>query len=536
MTTESKKAAVQNFQEDEGLLIVKIEEEDFVWRQDICIQRSDPFRQELCRQLFRQFCYQDSSGPHEALSRLRELCHQWLRPETHTKEQILELLVLEQFLTILPGNLQTWVREHYPESGEEAVTILEDLQRGTEEAVQQVPIHGRGQEIFRKKVAPPGPVLSDQFQPMDTKTLHGPSEPQLLLECDNESENSGSISKLDINEKMESQRIISGRIMSEGSTEPQDICKSTGRIKNQWEKGPRVSWRPSSSQDGGFSKILTHKNTLTYEISHDGCERSLNLNSNELIHQKSYKHSAYDQVYIRSIGRCAKVSISITSAGIFWSLPSAREVCEKLNLQENGDRAHTYLSTAQAGRVPRNSLTLAAGRVLGREIQEAHRSVASAQVTRSQLVVQPFTVVSLGVSFGPEMAAKFLAQAPEEPNWFLEVNNEEGPDGGQGSGLRGSSPNNQHSTSTYCQQLCHKETAGPQEASILLWVFCGEWSRPEIYTKEQMVELLVLEQFLTILPEQLQTGPQEHHPEGTERAVAIVKDLEREMDEPGLQT
>lgn len=144
MTTESKKAAAQNLQEDEELLIVKIEEEDFVWKQDTCLQRSDTLRQELCRQLFRQFCYQDSPGPREALSRLRELCCQWLKPETHTKEQILELLVLEQFLTILPGDLQAWVHERYPETGEEAVTILEDLERGTDEAVLQVQ---RGWEI-----------------------------------------------------------------------------------------------------------------------------------------------------------------------------------------------------------------------------------------------------------------------------------------------------------------------------------------------------------------------------------------------------
>jgi len=42
---------------------------------------------------------------------LRELCRRWLRPETHSKEQIVELLVPEQFLTILPEKLQAWVRD-----------------------------------------------------------------------------------------------------------------------------------------------------------------------------------------------------------------------------------------------------------------------------------------------------------------------------------------------------------------------------------------------------------------------------------------
>uniref|UniRef100_A0A2K5PP83 Zinc finger and SCAN domain containing 30 n=1 Tax=Cebus imitator TaxID=2715852 RepID=A0A2K5PP83_CEBIM len=94
--------------------------------------------QEVLRQQFRQFSYSDSTGPREALSRLRDLCCQWLRPEVHSKEQILELLVLEQFLTILPEELKAWVREHRPENGEEAVTMLEELEKELDEPRQQV--------------------------------------------------------------------------------------------------------------------------------------------------------------------------------------------------------------------------------------------------------------------------------------------------------------------------------------------------------------------------------------------------------------
>uniref|UniRef100_A0A4X1T878 Zinc finger protein 444 n=1 Tax=Sus scrofa TaxID=9823 RepID=A0A4X1T878_PIG len=76
---------------------------------------------------FRHFHLGDAPGPREALGLLRTLCRDWLRPEVHTKEQMLELLVLEQFLSALPADLQAWVCSRQPQSGEEAVALLEEL-------------------------------------------------------------------------------------------------------------------------------------------------------------------------------------------------------------------------------------------------------------------------------------------------------------------------------------------------------------------------------------------------------------------------
>ncbi|XP_035584282.1 piggyBac transposable element-derived protein 1 isoform X4 [Zalophus californianus] len=122
---------------ENGDSLVKVKEEDPTWEQTWGSWESSRQAQELCRLRFRQFCYREVTGPREALSRLQELCRRWLRPETHSKEQIVELLVLEQFLTILPEELQARVREQHPESGEQAVAVLEDLEKVTGDGGQQ---------------------------------------------------------------------------------------------------------------------------------------------------------------------------------------------------------------------------------------------------------------------------------------------------------------------------------------------------------------------------------------------------------------
>uniref|UniRef100_A0A4X2KFB8 SCAN box domain-containing protein n=1 Tax=Vombatus ursinus TaxID=29139 RepID=A0A4X2KFB8_VOMUR len=101
----------------------------------ITILRKEEFSPEASRQSFRCFPYPEKAGPREAVNQLWELCLQWLRPEIHTKEQILELLVLEQFLTILPSEIRIWVKAQHPQNIEEVVTLVEDLTQMLDEEV-----------------------------------------------------------------------------------------------------------------------------------------------------------------------------------------------------------------------------------------------------------------------------------------------------------------------------------------------------------------------------------------------------------------
>ncbi|XP_059257492.1 zinc finger protein with KRAB and SCAN domains 4-like [Mustela nigripes] len=132
-----------------GLLVVKEEEEEA----SAVVGEANPVQcsENSCWR-FWGFHYPEAQGPREALSRLRELCRHWLRPETHSKEQIVELLVLEQFLTILPEELQAWVREQQPESGDEVVVLLEYLQRHLEEPGPQV-LSGDQRQLLCCKMA-----------------------------------------------------------------------------------------------------------------------------------------------------------------------------------------------------------------------------------------------------------------------------------------------------------------------------------------------------------------------------------------------
>ncbi|XP_055001371.1 zinc finger protein 446 isoform X1 [Sorex araneus] len=103
---------------------------------------------EAARLRFRGFCYWDVASPREALSRLWELCRQWLLPEVRSKEQMLELLVLEQFLSALPPEIQAWVRGQQPGSPDMAASLVEGLQQEPEQLLGWITAHVLKREML----------------------------------------------------------------------------------------------------------------------------------------------------------------------------------------------------------------------------------------------------------------------------------------------------------------------------------------------------------------------------------------------------
>uniref|UniRef100_A0A8C0GNS6 Uncharacterized protein n=1 Tax=Chelonoidis abingdonii TaxID=106734 RepID=A0A8C0GNS6_CHEAB len=86
---------------------------------------SEQASEEAHRLQFRSGAAQPGEAPREMLARLSQAARLWLRPGERTKEQIVDVVVREQFLGVLRADVRAWVTARKPRSSEEAAALAE---------------------------------------------------------------------------------------------------------------------------------------------------------------------------------------------------------------------------------------------------------------------------------------------------------------------------------------------------------------------------------------------------------------------------
>uniref|UniRef100_A0A1X7VUY5 CCHC-type domain-containing protein n=1 Tax=Amphimedon queenslandica TaxID=400682 RepID=A0A1X7VUY5_AMPQE len=136
---------------------------------------------DINEETYKRFCSANikrTEAPFEMLTQITDLADKWLVSCT-TREEVIDCVILEQFVNVLPKEARTWVKERKPSSSKEAGRLAEDFRQATKDKWEAA--IGRKVEEKRCQNCKVGHLAKDcrQWKDLDKSSKEDKNKPQI---------------------------------------------------------------------------------------------------------------------------------------------------------------------------------------------------------------------------------------------------------------------------------------------------------------------------------------------------------------------